>query len=102
MKAWKSILQEDPDRCFLCGGAGSWEDPLDTHHVFGGALRDKSQRLGLVVRLHHHRCHIFGPEAVHRCGELSRALKARAQKVLEEKYGLSREQFLEEFYKNYL
>ena len=98
----KSILQGDPDRCFLCGGPATGDDPLDIHHVWGGALRRKSEKLGLTVRLHHSRCHIFGPESVHQCAEVSQELKRFAQKACMEAYGWTEEQFRDEFYKSYL
>ena len=50
--------------CFLCGKNGS-TDPLDKHHIFGGANRDKSEADGLYVYLCHHDCHIFGKYAAH-------------------------------------
>ena len=50
--------------CWLCGANGC-ADPLDKHHIFGGSNRKKSERMGLVVYLCHHRCHIFGKKAVH-------------------------------------
>ena len=98
----KSILQQDESRCYLCGEAPRFDDPLDLHHVFPGPLRRKSEKLGLVVRLHHSRCHIFGPESVHRCGEVSRSLKAMAQRRCMEAYGWNMEKWMDEFYKNYL
>lgn len=97
----KSILQENREICFLCGGAGGY-DPLDRHHVFGGALRKKSEKYGLVVYLHHHSCHIFGPRAVHRNRENALWLQRRAQRAAMERYGWSVEDFRREFYKNYL
>lgn len=98
----KSILQEDQSRCYLCGGPATGEDPLDIHHVFPGPLRRKSEKLGLVVRLHHSKCHIFGAESVHQCAEVSKELKALAQKRCMEAYGWTMEQWMNEFYKNYL
>ena len=41
--------------CFLCGRNGA-DDPLDKHHIFGGAYRKKSERYGLTVYLCHDRC----------------------------------------------
>ena len=98
----KSILQEDESRCFICGEPAQWDDPLDLHHVFGGALRRKSERLGLEVKLHHSKCHIFGRESVHKCAELSNELKRKAQQRCMEHYGWTEEQFRAEFYKSYL
>lgn len=39
MKINRSIMQEDASICYLCGRPGGFE-PLDKHHVFGGALRE--------------------------------------------------------------
>lgn len=80
-----SILQEDLDHCFLCGRC---DQKLDRHEVFGGALRDKSKRLGLWVVLCHERCHLG---KAHRIGE----------KAAREAFGWSIEDFIREFGKNY-
>lgn len=97
----RSIVQEDTSRCFLCGMIG-YVEPLDKHHIFGGALRNKSERYGLFVYLHHNRCHIFGENAVHKNARINRKLQAFAQKKVMEMYGWSVEDFIKEFYKNYL
>ena len=96
-----SIIQKDKTRCFLCGMIG-YVEPLDKHHVFGGALRKKSERYGLTVYLHHDRCHIFGENAVHKNARINRKLQAFAQKKAMEHYGMTIEDFIKEFYKNYL
>lgn len=98
----KSILQANKSVCFLCGEmAGA--DPLDKHHVFGGTGRRKlSERYGLTVYLHHFRCHEFGPESVHVNAEVSLELKRIAQRKAMEVHGLSVEEFIEIFGKNYL
>lgn len=88
-------------RCWLCGRNGA-EDPLDTHHIFGGAYRDKSDRLGLVVPLCHERCHIFGKDAVHRNAETMRELRKWGQLKAMREQGWTVEQFIDEFGKNYL
>lgn len=54
--------------CWLCGRNGTAE-PLDKHHIFGGACRKKSEKYGLTVYLCHGSCHIFGEKAVHSCRE---------------------------------
>lgn len=97
----KSILQADPEVCYLCGRPGGF-DPLDKHHVFGGALRAKSERYGLTVYLHHDSCHIFGPSAAHRNVEIARYLHQQGQRAAMERYGWTVEDFRREFYKNYL
>lgn len=98
----KSILQTDRSCCYLCGGLPEYFDPLDKHHVFGGALRKKSEKYGLTVYLHHNKCHIFGEQAVHRDAARNRALQAKAQVAAMERYGWSVEDFRREFYKNYI
>lgn len=97
----KSIIQEDTTHCFLCGMNG-YIEPLDRHHVYEGALRDKSEKYGLTVYLHHNRCHIFGEHSVHKDASIDRRLKAFAQKKAMDYYEWSVEDFRKEFYKNYL
>lgn len=97
----KSIIQKDTDKCLLCGmGAGL--EKLDKHHVFGGALRSKSEKYGLTVYLHHKKCHIFGDLSVHKNAEIDRAIKKHAQKIAMKKFGWSTDDFIREFYRNYL
>lgn len=87
--------------CWLCGRRGA-QDPLDRHHIFGGACRDKSERYGLVVMLCHNRCHIFGPNAVHRDAETMQALHEYGQRKAIEEQGWDVDRFRREFGKNYL
>lgn len=96
----KSIIQENKNVCYLCGRSGS--EPLDCHHVFGGASRKKSEQYGLKVYLHHYSCHIFGAGAVHANGEVNRKLKADIQRKAMRYYGWSIEEFIRMFGKNYL
>ena len=99
----KSILQEKNGYCFLCGRyKGSGLDSLDEHHVFGGALRDKSEKYGLKVYLHHLTCHENGKNAVHQSGEVADKLKAYAQRKAMEHYGWSLDEWMQRFYVNYL
>ena len=93
----RSIVQEDTTKCFICHSR-AW---LEWHHVFGGALRDKSDRLGLVVRLCHY-CHNEPPKGVHQNAYRRRKLQAFAQKKAMDHYGWDVELFIKEFYKNYL
>lgn len=86
--------------CFLCGRNGS-EDPLDRHHLFGGAYRKKSEKYGLVVYLCHNRCHIFGPDAAHKNSETMLLLKQYGQRKAMDEQGWTTEQFVCEFGKNY-
>lgn len=97
----KSILQKNTDKCFICKQNPNG-DPLDKHHVFCGALRDKSEKYGLTVYLHHNKCHIFGKNAVHVNAEVNRQLQEYAQKKAMRHYGWTVEDFRREFYKNYI
>ena len=87
--------------CWLCGANGS-SDPLDKHHIFPGAYRDKSEKYGLVVWLCHDNCHIFGPYAAHKNPETMRSLKEYGQKKAMEEQGWTTTDFIKEFGKNYL
>lgn len=95
-----SILQTG-EGCFLCRCCGGL-DPLDRHEVFGGANRAKSKRLGLWVNLCHHRCHIFGSEAVHRSADTALGLKRAAQRAAMAHYGWTEDDFRLQFDKSYL
>lgn len=88
-------------KCWLCGRNGS-ADPLDRHHIFEGAYREKSEKLGLTVYLCHHDCHIFGPEAAHRNAEAMRKLHVYGQKLAMERFGWTEDEFRAEFGKSYL
>ena len=90
-----------PQQCFLCGRNGT-TDPLDAHHIFGGANRKLSERYGLVVPLCHFRCHESGPKAVHRCRETMDALRAWGQEKAMREQGWSIEDFRRVFGRNYL
>lgn len=91
----------DERRCFLCGRNGA-QDPLDKHHIFGGAYRKKSEKYGLVVYLCHNKCHIFGKMAVHQNKGQMRRLKRYGQLNAMQKQGWSEDDFIREFGKNYL
>lgn len=97
----QSIIQDDKTYCYICGG-NACGDPLDKHHVFGGALRSKSEKYGLTVYLHHNKCHIFGADSVHRNAAINNALKARVQEKAMQYYGWTVDDFRNKFYKNYL
>lgn len=99
-----SILQQDKERCYLCGEPAGYYDPLVMHHIFGGckAIRDKSEKYGLVVYIHNSKCHIYGKNAVHVNAEINRALQAKAQRAVMKKQGWSVEDFRREFYKSYI
>ena len=97
----KSIIQEDKTYCFLCGMNTNLE-PLDEHHVYGGANRKKSEQYGLKVYLHHSKCHIFGKESVHKNAEINKALKAQVQRLAMEHYNWSVDDFRAIIGKSYI
>ena len=86
--------------CWKCGRNGC-SDPLDKHHIWGGALRSKSERYGAMVYLCHERCHENGEEAVHRNVESARELKAWAQEKLMAQQDWTEDDFIREFGRNY-
>ena len=87
--------------CFLCGRNGC-ADPLDRHHVFGGGLRKKSERYGLVVDLCHHRCHEYGEAAAHQNEQTMDKLHRWGQRKAMIEQGWSVDEFVRQFGKNYL
>lgn len=97
----KSIIQEDKSHCFICGMNTNLE-PLDEHHVFFGANRKKSEKYGLKVYIHHHKCHIFGKDSVHQNAKVDKALKAMVQQRAMQHYGWTIEEFIKIFGKSYL
>lgn len=88
-------------KCFICGRNGA-ADPLDKHHIFGGGLRSKSERYGLTVDLCHHRCHQFGPDAVHQNAEVRDELHKYGQRKAMHEQGWTVQEFIYEFGRNYL
>lgn len=92
-----SILQKHTDRCLICH-SNVW---LEWHHVFGAALKKKSEKYKLMVRLCHY-CHNEPPYGVHQNSEIRHKLQAYAQGKAMVHYGWSEEDFRREFYKNYM
>ena len=77
----KSILQENDEICFLCGGYGACE----WHHIYGGANRKLSEKYGLKVRLHHN-CHNESPDGVHYSKQVMDYLRETGQKAFIKAY----------------
>lgn len=92
-----SILFTERGKCFLCEADCATEE----HHIFGGALRKKSGRLGLVVHLCH-ACHNEPPNGVHHNAGAMLYVKRCGQAAAMQQYGWSKDDFMREFYKNYL
>ena len=86
--------------CWLCGRNGS-ADPLDCHHIFGGANRKKSDKLGLVVDLCHY-CHNEPPNGVHHNRQAMLELRQYGQKKAMQEQGWTKEEFIKQFGRNYL
>lgn len=70
-----------------------------TTNVFGGANRKLSEKYGLKVYLHHHKCHLHG---VHKNAELNKMLKAKVQELAMNYYGWSVDDFRKIFGKSYI
>lgn len=87
--------------CWLCGRNGSM-DQLDKHHIFGGPNRKLSEKYGLVVYLCHHRCHIYGKDAVHNSVDTMKELHEYGQRKAMEDNGWTVDDFRAVFGKNYL
>ena len=98
----KSLLQRDMGRCWLCGEPAGWDDPLDKHHIFGGAMRRKSEGDGLWVMLHHSKCHEDGPESAHRSAETRGRLQAEGQRAWMRAHGTDEDGFRAEYHKSYI
>lgn len=97
----KKIKENPPRICWLCGANGSC-DPLDKHHIFGGANRKLSEKYGLYVYLCHSKCHIFGKNAVHVNEETSQVLHEYGQRKAMFENGWSIDDFRTIFGRNYL
>ncbi len=82
-------------KCYFCGRT----DWIETHHIFGGALRKKSDRYGFVINLCHW-CHNEPPDGVHFNRKNNLILKRMAQRKFEETH--SRDEFRRVFGKSYI
>lgn len=83
--------------CALCGST-NW---IERHHIFGGALRKKSEKYGLVVDLCHS-CHNESPNGVHHNAKQMLKLHRYGQLKAMQENNWSIEDFRKEFRKNYL
>lgn len=78
--------------CEICGQYGE----RDTHHIFNGAYRTKSEEYGATVEICR-RCH----NAVHNNIAIRHRLKAKWQEKIQKEHNLTDEQFINLFGKNY-
>ncbi len=81
-------------QCELCG---MWGD-LDVHHIFGAALRKKSTKYGLTVRI----CRSCHDDLHHHHPKKYIRLKRDAQKELMERMHWTIDDWHREFGKSYL
>lgn len=83
--------------CFLCGRYAN----LERHHLFGGPLRKKAEKYGLVVNLCHY-CHNEPPYGAHHNKDTMQTLHEYGQLKAMTENGWTVDDFRLEFYKNYL
>lgn len=83
--------------CFLCGNY----ETVERHHLFGGALRKKADRMGLTVYLCPW-CHQYDSDSAHRSMEVRRYLHQYGQRKAMREQGWDVDTFIREFGKNYL
>lgn len=74
---------------------------LETHHLFGGPLRKKSERYRLTVDLCHS-CHNEPPHGAHHNKDTMQKLHEYGQNKAMAENGWTVDDFRREFYKNYL
>lgn len=92
-----SLLQDDLDKCFLCGRR---DRKLDRHELWGGAYRKKSKETGMWVMLCHEDCH-QGRNGVHQNPQRAFELRQLGQMALM-RNGWTVEDVRREFGRNYL
>ena len=90
----KSIIQLTK-YCYLCGSCRN----LEEHHIYGGALRNISEREGFKVWLCHN-CHNEPPNGVHHNEKMNKMLKRRCQVEYESTH--SREEFVKLIGQSYI
>lgn len=90
----KSIIS-DKKECYFCHSQ-NW---IEEHHIFGGAMRKKSEKYGLKVYLCHF-CHNEPPNGIHHNAGRNLHLKQLGQRAFKKTY--PDKDFRAEFYKNYL
>lgn len=89
-------LFDNEKRCFVCLSRKN----IHKHHVYGGAYRDKSERIGEWVYLCA-RHHNMSDDGVHFNKALDDKLKRFGQQQYEKTVG-TREEFIALFGRNYL
>jgi len=82
--------------CPKCGVYGKhyW------HHVFNGPNRKRSEKYN-AVEYYCYGCHVLNKDSIHNNAQFRLQLKQKHQRRIMQEYGLSLEQFLFEFGRNY-
>ena len=80
------------DNCYLCGRPAT-----DTHHIFNGPMRTKSEEYGAVIRVCRE-CHDY----IHKKADFRLLLKKNFQAQIMFEKGWSVDDFRQEFHKSYL
>ena len=83
--------------CFLCGNY----ETVERHHLFGGPLRKKADKLGLTVYLCPW-CHQYDADSAHRSMEVRRYLRQYGQRKAMKEQDWTADDFIREFGKNWL
>ena len=98
MKQNSIFIDDQSDRCYLCGRWKRCDEHFDEHHVFGGPCRKTSTKYGFVVTLCRD-CHklIHSKDGV----DLKDMLHQRGQMIYEDQIG-DRQQFIKDFIRSYL
>lgn len=91
---YTDTIMQDTYRCYICGRTCN----LQRHEIFNAAFRDKSKRLGLWIWVCKD-CH-WEITHVNAAGRIN--LKADGQLAAMDFYGLSEDEFIQMFGKNYL
>ena len=83
--------------CFLCGNY----ETVERHHLFGGPLRHKADKLKLTVMLCPW-CHQDDPDSAHRSYETREFLRRYGQRRAMKEQGWTIDQFRQQFGRNYI
>ena len=97
-KRLTSVLTDDMDHCMFTGS-----NVVERHHVFyrmGGGMKERCEKYGFIAPLRPD-LHPNGVFAGQSAKLVDTRLKEMCQRYYEEHYG-TREEFMEEFGKNYL
>lgn len=95
----ESILTDNNECCYLCRLENKFTRRECVHHIYGGALRNTSERMGFKVPLCN-KHHNMGDGAVHFNRPLDLKLKSLCQAKFEETH--SRQEFMRLIGRNYL